>query len=287
MNPDVQPFFDEATNTYSYVVVEADGDNCVIIDPVLGYDPATGRCNTERIDQLIKFVRDNDLNVCWILETHIHADHLSAAPIVKQKCGGRTGIGSRIGEVQSVFSKLFNTDSTFAKDGSQFDRLFADGDSFSAGHLQCSVIHTPGHTPACVTYLFGNCAFVGDTLFMPDFGTARTDFPGGDATMLYRSIQKILQLPDDTRLYVCHDYISSDRSHYNCETTVLDERKSNIHIGNDVDEHSFVELRETRDASLSVPSLLLPSVQVNMRGGEFPPVEENNVRYLKIPVDQL
>ena len=287
MKPNVKAFFDEATFTISYVVSDPATKAAAIIDSVLDYDPASGRTSTLSADQVIAYVQAEDLTIEWIIETHVHADHLSAAPYLKEKLGGKTGIGEHISTVQNVFGKVFNAGTDFARDGSQFDHLFADGDTFLIGDLQGHVLHTPGHTPACLTYVIGDAAFVGDTLFMPDFGTARCDFPGGDARTLYKSIQKVLSLPPETRLFMCHDYLAPDRDVYTWETTVAEERAKNIHVGGGKTEDEFVEMREARDATLDMPRLILPSVQINMRAGDMPPPEDNGVRYMKIPIDTL
>ena len=284
MTPDVKAFFDAATFTYSYVVADPESNTAMIIDPVLDYDPASGRTKTDSADVIIDHVRRNGLEVEWILETHVHADHLSGASYLKQQLGGRTGIGSRVVEVQQVFGELFNAEAEFARDGSQFDHLFEDGEKFAVGGLEVCAWHTPGHTPACVTFVFDGAAFVGDTIFMPDFGTARTDFPGGDAATLYRSIRRILALPPETELYMCHDYGSDQRSGFDFLTTVAEERAGNIHIADGIEEAEFVKFRTSRDAELAAPRLLLPSVQYNMRGAQFAPPEDNGVHYLKIPV---
>jgi len=283
--PLVKHFFDEPTNTYSYVVRDPSSEYCAIIDSVLDFDYASGRTDTRSAESILNYIDDNNLTVDWILETHVHADHLSAAPYLQEKTGARLGIGEHIKTVQDTFGKAFNAGTEFARDGSQFDHLFADGDNFTIGNLSAHVIHTPGHTPACLTYVIGNAAFVGDTLFMPDYGTARCDFPGGDAKTLYRSIQKVFALPDETRLFMCHDYKAPDREHYAFETTVGEEKKNNIHVGAGKTEEDFVKMRTERDATLNMPRLILPSVQVNMRAGQLPPAEENNQRYLKIPLN--
>jgi glyoxylase-like metal-dependent hydrolase (beta-lactamase superfamily II) len=287
MAPIVYEFFDPKTFTYSYVVVDPDSQKCAVIDSVLDYDPASGRTAYETADKLIEFVQKSALQVEWILETHVHADHLSAAPYIKQKLGGKLGIGNKITVVQDTFGKLFNAGSDFAMDGSQFDHLFADQETFALGGIKAQAIHTPGHTPACMAYMIGDCVFVGDTLFMPDYGTARCDFPGGDAATLYRSIQKLFALPDETRVFMCHDYKAPNREEYLFETTIGDERLHNIHVKQDISEQRFVEMRESRDATLNMPTLILPSVQVNMRAGELPPEEDNGVRYLKIPLNKV
>ncbi len=284
MKPEIEAFFDEATYTYSYVVADPQSNTAAIIDSVLDYDPASGRTATASADRIVDFVRKQGLEVAWILETHVHADHLSGASYLKQQLGGQTALGSRVTDVQSVFGTLFNAEPEFARDGSQFDRLFEDGEIFQVGNLECTVWHTPGHTPACVTYVFEGAAFVGDTIFMPDYGTARTDFPGGDAHVLYRSIQRILSLPEQTVLYLCHDYETESRDSFCCRTTVADERHSNIHVRDAVSEEEFVTFRRARDKDLAAPRLLLPSVQFNMRGAAFAPPEDNGMQYLKIPV---
>ncbi|MGM0629854.1 MAG: MBL fold metallo-hydrolase [Pseudomonadota bacterium] len=283
--PLVKHFFDEPTNTYSYVVRDPSSEYCAIIDSVLDFDYASGRTDTRSAESILKYIDDNNLTVDWILETHVHADHLSAAPYLQEKTGARLGIGEHIKTVQDTFGKAFNAGTEFARDGSQFDHLFADGDNFTIGNLRAHVLHTPGHTPACLTYVIGKAAFVGDTLFMPDYGTARCDFPGGDAKTLYRSIQKVFALPDNTRLFMCHDYKAPDRNHYAFETTVGEEKKNNIHVGAGKTEDEFVKMRTERDATLNMPRLILPSVQVNMRAGQLPPEEDNHQRYLKIPLN--
>ena len=285
--PLVEPFFDPATFTYSYVVSDSATDECAIIDSVLDYDPASGRTSFASADRLIDHVRARGLRVSWILETHVHADHLSAAPYLHEKLGGKLAIGDNIKVVQDTFGKLFNAGSEFARDGSQFDHLFHDGDVFHLGGIEARAIHTPGHTPACMTYLIGDAAFVGDTLFMPDYGTARCDFPGGDAATLYRSIQKLFQLPGETRVFMCHDYTAPGREHHLYETSIAAEREANVHVHQGVSERAFVAMRQARDATLEMPTLILPSVQVNMRAGQLPPAESNGVRYLKIPLDTL
>lgn len=284
-NPVVQHFFDEPTNTFSYVVRDPDSQSCAILDSVLDLDYAAGRTDVRSADEIIRYVRDNDLTVEWILETHVHADHLSAAPYLYEKLGGKTGIGEKIVDVQEIFGKAFNAGTEFARDGSQFDQLFREGDTFRIGNLEGRVLHTPGHTPACLTYVIGDAAFVGDTLFMPDFGTARCDFPGGDARTLYRSIQKVLSLPPETRLFMCHDYGAPGRDEFLFQTTVAEERKANIHVHEGVSEDDFVRMRTERDATLDMPRLILPSVQVNMRAGHMPPAEDNGQVYLKVPVN--
>jgi len=285
--PTVKAFFDPGTFTVSYVVSDPATRKAAIIDSVLDYDSKSGRTNHKSADAIIAYVTEQGLDVDWVLETHVHADHLSAAPYLKEKLGGQLAIGANIRTVQDVFGKVFNAGSEFERDGSQFDHLFEDDERFMIGEIEARTLHTPGHTPACMTYVIGDAAFVGDTLFMPDFGTARCDFPGGDARTLYRSIQKIFALPDATRLFMCHDYKAPGRDEYAWESTVAEERASNIHVGGGIDEDSFVAMRERRDATLDMPNLILPSVQVNMRAGELPPAEDNGVRYLKIPFDAL
>ena len=285
--PDVEAFFDSATHTVSYVVSDPRSRQCAIIDSVLDYDPKAGRTSTRSASRIIDYVRGHGLSTQWILETHTHADHLSAAQYLKERLGGQIAIGEHITQVQRIFGRVFNIEAQLPPDGSQFDRLFHDGETFLIGEIPARVMHTPGHTPACVTYLIGDAAFVGDTLFMPDYGTARVDFPGGDARTLYRSIQKIFGLPDETRLFMCHDYGAPGRSGFAWETTVADERRGNIHIKRGIDEDAFVLMRTRRDATLEMPALLLPSVQVNIRAGRLPPPEENGVRYLKMPLDAL
>ena len=285
--PEVTGYFDEDTNAVCYIVKDPASNACAIIDSVLDFEMASGVIETRFADQLIADVKIRKLDVEWVLETHVHADHLSAAPYIAKQLSGRIGIGSRINEVQKVFGKVFNAGTEFQMDGSQFDRLFEDGDEFTIGTMPVQVIHTPGHTPACLTYVIGDAAFIGDTLFMPDFGMARADFPGGDARELYRSIQKILALPDDTRLFLCHDYKAPGRDEYCWETTVKEEKASNIHVGGGKTEDEFVKFRTERDATLSMPKLIIPSIQVNMRAGNLPPAESDGEHYLKVPVDRL
>jgi glyoxylase-like metal-dependent hydrolase (beta-lactamase superfamily II) len=285
--PDVKMFFDEPTFTFSYVVSDPATKKAAIVDSVLNYDPKSGRTSKEGADAIIAFIREQGLHVQWILETHVHADHLSAAPYLKEQVGGTLAIGSNIKTVQDVFGKVFNAGTEFARDGSQFDHLFEDGEQFALGSIQARAIHTPGHTPACMTYLIGDAGFVGDTIFMPDYGTARCDFPGGDARTLYQSIQKIFALPDQTRLFMCHDYKAPGRDEFAYLTTVGEEKAKNIHVGAGKSEDEFVAMRTARDATLDMPVLILPSVQVNMRAGHLPPREGNGVSYLKIPLDAL
>jgi glyoxylase-like metal-dependent hydrolase (beta-lactamase superfamily II) len=286
IKPEVRSFFHEGSNTIGHVVHAPDDKRCAIIDVALDYDQAAGRTRTDFADQVVAHVREHGLSVEWILETHAHADHLSAAPYLKQQLGGQIGIGEHITAVQKLFKTLFNVEKTFNTDGSQFDRLFKEGDRFKIGALDAHVIHTPGHTPACATYVIGDAAFVGDTLFMPDGGTARADFPGGDAAALYRSIEKILALPPETRLFICHDYGPGGRA-IAWETTVAEQRAKNIHVHQGVSEPEFVRMRTERDKQLAVPTLLMPSIQVNMRAGELPPPEDNGVSYIKIPLNKL
>jgi len=286
VHPDVTAFFDPATNTISYVVKDPASQACAIVDSVMDIDYAAGRIAYDHADQIIAFVQDNDLTVEWLIETHVHADHLSAAPYIQQKLGGRLGIGRNITIVQDTFGKVFNEGTEFKRDGSQFDRLFDDGDTYSVGQMECLAIHTPGHTPACMTHVMGDAAFVGDTLFMPDGGSARADFPGGDAGVLYDSIQKVLSLPDEMRLFMCHDYGPNGRD-IQWETTVADEKAHNIHVGSGKSKADFVKFRTERDATLAMPKLIIPSLQVNMRAGELPPPDETGKRYLKVPVNLL
>lgn len=287
MNPHIQAFFDPATATVTYVVHEpAPGSACAIIDSVLDYDPKSGRTSTASADRVAAYVREHGLRTEWLLETHAHADHLSAAPYLQRELGGVIAIGQSIRTVQGVFKKIFNLEPQFQLDGSQFGRLFADGETFSIGGLTASAMHVPGHTPADMAYRVGDAVFVGDTLFMPDVGTARCDFPGGDAHQLYRSIRRLLDLPGDTRLYMCHDYPPAGREAA-WQTTVAEQRRANIHVRDGIAEDDFVAMRTRRDATLSMPTLILPAIQVNIRAGHFPPAEDNGVRYLKIPVDAL
>jgi len=284
--PQVHGIFDPATWTVTYVVYEQPGAPCAIIDSVLDYDPKSGRTRTESADKVIAFVRENRLKVAWILETHAHADHISAAPYLRQQLGGKIAIGDHITTVQQVFKGIFNLEPEFAVDGSQFDQLLKDGEVFDIGHLKGQVMYVPGHTPACVAYQVGDAVFVGDTMFMPDVGTARCDFPGGDARTLYRSVKKILGLPPQTRLFMCHDYPPTERA-IQFETTVAEQRQSNIHVHDGISEDQFVEMRTKRDATLEMPLLILPSVQVNIRAGEMPPKDKNGISYLRLPVNAL
>ena len=284
--PAVTAFFDESTFTVTYVVADPGSGRAAVVDPVLDFDPASGRTSTASADKVAAFVSGTGLTVDWILETHIHADHLTAAPYLKKKLGGRIAIGKNVAAVQQTFKHVFNI-GELATDGSQFDYLFEDGDEFEVGSIAGSIIGTPGHTPACITYVVGDAAFVGDTLFMPDFGTARADFPGGDAGMLYDSIQKILALPDSTRLFMCHDYKAPGRDEFAWETSVAEQRAANVQVNAGVSRDDFVTMREGRDAQLGMPKLILPSIQVNVRAGRLPEPEANGVSYLKIPLDAL
>jgi glyoxylase-like metal-dependent hydrolase (beta-lactamase superfamily II) len=285
MTPKVKTFFDEPTNTFSYVVQDPTSNACAIIDSVLDFDYASGRTDVHSADAIIAYVKAEKLQVEWILETHVHADHLSAAPYLHDALGGKTGIGAMITVVQETFGKAFNAGTEFARDGSQFDQLFNEGDRFAIGNMEGYILHTPGHTPACLSYVIGDAVFVGDTLFMPDYGTARCDFPGGDAKTLYRSIQKVLSLPDETRIFLCHDYKAPGREEYVHETSVAEQRKNNIHVHEGISEAEFVRMRTERDATLAMPALILPSVQVNMRAGDMPPAEDNGQVYLKLPIN--
>jgi glyoxylase-like metal-dependent hydrolase (beta-lactamase superfamily II) len=287
MQPQIKAFFDHSSSTFSYVVRDPGSRACAVIDPVLDYDPKSGRTRTRSADAIIAYLDAEGLNVEWVLETHAHADHLTASVHLLERMGGRLGIGAHITEVQTIFGKLFNLGPSFSPDGRQFDRLFRDGDQFRVGGLDVQVMHTPGHTPACITYVFDGCAFVGDTLFMPDYGTARADFPGGDARTLHRSIRRLLALPPETRLFMCHDYLPEGRSAYLHESTVAGQRAGNIHVHDGISEEAFVAMREARDRTLEMPVLILPAIQVNIRAGHFPEPEANGVVYLKIPVNAV
>lgn len=287
MIPIVKCFFDNVTNTATYVVSEPDGRSCAVIDSVLDYEAKAGRTATTSADNVIAYIRENKLNCEWILETHAHADHFSAAPYLKNKVGGKIAIGEHIPEIQRVFGGIFNAGHAFKSDGSQFDELFKDGEIFHIGAMPVHVIFTPGHTPACVSYHIGDAVFVGDTLFMPDYGTARCDFPGGDAATLYSSIQKIFELPDKTRMFLCHDYKAAGRNTFIWETTIGIQKASNIHIHDGVTQADFVKMRNARDKTLGLPKLILPSIQVNMRAGELPPPEDDGHHYLKIPINRV
>lgn len=287
MKPDVKAFFDDATNTISYVVKDPKGKACAIIDSVLDFDYSSGRTDTKSADAVIAHVQTQGLDVKWILESHVHADHLSAAPYIQERVGGKIGIGDRITIVQDTFGKVFNEGTEFERDGSQFDKLFVEGDSFHIGQLRGDVLHTPGHTPACLTYVIGDAAFVGDTLFMPDFGTARCDFPGGSSETLFTSIQKILSLPDATRIFVGHDYKAPGRDVYAWETTVGAQKEQNVHVGVGKSKADFVQMRDSRDATLDMPKLIIPSLQVNMRAGQMPAADEKGDVFLKVPVNKI
>ncbi|MCP5085066.1 MAG: MBL fold metallo-hydrolase [Alphaproteobacteria bacterium] len=287
MISNVKAFFDSGTNTISYVVSDPETNKCAIIDTVLDYDMSAGRISNDSADEIIAYVGSQGLEAEWVIETHVHADHLSAAPYIKEKLGGKLGIGKNITVVQEVFGKVFNAGTAFERDGSQFDALFEDGDTFTVGNMKASVIHTPGHTPACLTYLIEDATFTGDTIFMPDFGSARCDFPGGSAEELYNSVQRIFELPDDTAIFVCHDYKAPGRDEFAWQTTVGEQKKKNIHVGGGVPVEEFVKMREERDAKLGMPKLILPSIQVNMRGGRLPPAEDDGNQYLKLPVNRL
>jgi len=287
LRPEIASFFDPATFTVTHVVHDPATREVAIIDSVLDFDPASGRTATVSADAVIAHVTSQNLKVTWLLETHAHADHFSAAPYLQERLGGKIAIGAAITRVQQVFGQLFNAGTEFARDGSQFDVLFEDGDRFAIGNLMVTVLHVPGHTPACIAYAVGDAVFVGDTMFMPDYGTARADFPGGDARTLYRSLRRILALPPATRLFLCHDYLPEGRSDYAWETTVAEERAGNVHAHDGIGEDAFVAMREARDAGLAMPRLILPSVQVNMRAGHLPPPDENGIVYLKLPVNAV
>ena len=286
-SPVVEAFFDEETSTASYVVHDPALRRAAIVDPVLDFDQPSGRTSTQSADQIVDYVRQHGLTVDWLLETHAHADHLSAAPYLQEKLGGKLAIGCAILTVQKVFGTIFNEGADFARDGSQFDRLFDDGDRMEIGEIPFTALHVPGHTPADMAYVIGDAVFVGDTMFMPDYGTARADFPGGDAAALYRSIRRLTQLPDETRVFLCHDYKAPNRTEFAWETTIGAERTGNVHFHEGVSEEDFVAMRTARDATLGMPRLILPSIQVNIRGGHFPEPEENGTRYLKLPLDTL
>ncbi|SHI79571.1 Glyoxylase, beta-lactamase superfamily II [Shimia gijangensis] len=287
MTPEVTAFFDDATNTISFIVKDPDSTACAIIDSVLDFDYSSGRTDTRSADQVIAYVQDNGLKVEWLLESHVHADHLSAAPYIQEKVGGKIGIGENITMVQDTFGKVFNEGTEFQRDGSQFDQLFTEGDSLMIGQMRADVLHTPGHTPACLTYVIGDAAFVGDTLFMPDFGTARCDFPGGSSETLFASIQKILALPDETRIFVGHDYKAPGRDEFAWETTVAEQKARNIHVGEGKDKGTFIEMRDARDATLAMPKLIIPSLQVNMRAGQMPEPDDQGDVFLKVPVNKI
>lgn len=286
-HPEVETFFLEPSNTFSYVVWDPATRKAAVLDAVLDYDAASGRTGHVSADRIVDFAQVQRLTIEWVIDTHVHADHLSAAPHVRARLGGKLAIGEQIRAVQQTFGILFNAGDGFARDGSQFDHLFADGEPYMIGDMAAMAIHTPGHTPACMTHVIGDAAFVGDTLFMPDYGTARCDFPGGDAATLYASIQRIFALPDSTRIFLCHDYKAPGRDEFAHETTVAAERAGNIHVHEGIGEAEFVATRTARDATLRMPQLILPAVQVNMRAGQLPPAEDNGLRYLKIPLDAI
>ncbi len=286
VKPVVKGFFDEATNTVSYVVKDPASKACAIIDSVMDIDYAAGRISYQSADEIIHYVQEQGLNVEWLIETHAHADHLSAAPYIQGKLGGKLGIGENIKIVQEVFGKIFNEGTEFQRDGSQFDRLFKDGDAYTIGGMKVFAMLTPGHTPACMTHVVGNAAFVGDTLFMPDGGTARADFPGGDAKVLFNSIKRVLELPDEMRLFMCHDYAPGGRE-IKWETSVAEQKATNIHVREGVSEGEFVKMRTERDATLGLPKLIIPSIQVNIRGGQLPEPDDSGKRFLKVPVNEL
>lgn len=285
MSPDVVCFFDDKTNSASYVVSDPETGHAAIVDPVLDYDPVSGRTSIDSAQKIVDHVGDKKLTVDWIVETHVHADHLTASVWLKEKLGGKTGIGAGIREVRATFGALFNATDVLDAEDEPFDDLFADGATINIGNIEARVMATPGHTPACVTYIIGDACFVGDTMFMPDSGTARCDFPGGDAKQLFESLQKIIALPDDMRLFVCHDYGAGGTRDFAWETTVGEQRADNIHVGGGALEHDYVQMRNERDATLSLPRLLIPSVQINMRAGALPPAEENGTSYLKVPLN--
>jgi len=286
VKPEVVPFFDGATNTISYIVRDPKSDACAVVDSVMDIDYAAGRITYDSADRIVAYIKEKGWKVDWLLETHVHADHLSAAPYIQEKLGGKLGIGENIVVVQDTFGKVFNEGTEFQRDGSQFDKLFADGDAITIGTMTLHALYTPGHTPACMTYVVGDAAFVGDTLFMPDAGSARADFPGGDAHKLYHSIKRVMELPGETRLFMCHDYGPNGRD-IQWETTVGDEKEHNIHVGGGKTREEFVRFRTERDATLSMPRLIIPSLQVNMRAGELPPADESGKRFLKVPVNGL
>lgn len=287
LRPSIAGFFDEATNTITYVVHDPASCEAAVIDSVLDYEAASGRTSYGSAERIIEYCAQNGLEVLWHIETHAHADHISAAPYLQEKLGGELAIGAEITAVQDVFGKLFNAGTDFERDGSQFDHLFADGETFRLGELEGIALHVPGHTPADMAFIIGDAAFVGDTMFMPDFGTARADFPGGDARQLFRSIRRLLELPEETRIFLCHDYKAPGRDDYAWETTIGQQRRENVHVKDGTSEDEFVEMRTARDAKLDMPTLILPSVQVNIRGGHLPEPEDNGVSYIKIPVNAV
>ena len=285
-NHHIKGFFDDQTSTISYVVHDNIEKKCAVIDSVLDFDYSSGDIDYVNADKIISYVDQNKLNVEWLIETHVHADHLSASPYIQKKLGGKIGISEKISDIQNIFGKTFNAGTEFQKDGSQFDKLFKDNDKYKIGNINCKVINTPGHTPACTAHVIGNSIFVGDTLFMPDLGSARADFPGGDARQLYRSIQKILSYPDETRIFVCHDYPPSSRE-VKWSTTVGEQKENNVHVKTSILEDEFVKIREARDKTLNMPKLIIPSIQVNMRAGNLPPPEDNGSVYIKVPINSI
>ena len=285
-NLHVKGFFDDQTSTISYVVHDNIEKKCAVIDSVLDFDYSSGDIDYVNADKIISYVDQNKLNVEWLIETHVHADHLSASPYIQKKLGGKIGISEKISDIQNIFGKTFNAGTEFQRDGSQFDKLFKDNDEYKIGNINCKVINTPGHTPACTAHVIGNSIFVGDTLFMPDLGSARADFPGGDARQLYRSIQKILSYPDETRIFVCHDYPPSSRE-VKWSTTVGEQKENNVHVKTSILEDEFVKIREARDKTLNMPKLIIPSIQVNMRAGNLPPPEDNGSVYIKVPINSI
>jgi glyoxylase-like metal-dependent hydrolase (beta-lactamase superfamily II) len=286
MNPTVQAFFHEPTFTVSYLVIDPDSRQAAVVDPVLDFDPKSGRTSHRSADGILAAAAQSGIEIVWLLETHVHADHLSATAYLKEKTGAPTGIGAAVSEVQRYFKPVFNA-ADLAPDGRQFDRLFADGDRIAVGRLEARIMHTPGHTPACISYLVGDAVFVGDTLFMPDYGTARCDFPGGSASALYRSIRRLLSLPRETRMFLCHDYKAPGRDDFVWETTVGTQRSHNLHIHDGIDEAAFVAMREARDRTLEMPALIIPSIQVNMRAGQMPAADSNGTIYLRLPLNRL
>ena len=285
-NLHIKGFFDDQTSTISYVVHDNIEKKCAVIDSVLDFDYSSGDIDYVNADKIISYVDQNKLNVEWLIETHVHADHLSASPYIQKKLGGKIGISEKISDIQNIFGKTFNAGTEFQRDGSQFDKLFKDNDKYKIGNINCKVINTPGHTPACTAHVIGNSIFVGDTLFMPDLGSARADFPGGDARQLYRSIQKILSYPDETRIFVCHDYPPSSRE-VKWSTTVGEQKENNVHVKTSILEDEFVKIREARDKTLNMPKLIIPSIQVNMRAGNLPPPEDNGSVYIKVPINSI
>ena len=286
INYKIQNFFDKQTSTLSYVVYCNLTKKCAVIDSVLDFDYSSGSVDYLNADKIISYINKNELELEWLIETHVHADHLSASPYIQKRLGGKIGISEKISDIQDIFGKTFNAGTEFQRDGSQFDKLFNNNDEYQIGKINCKVIHTPGHTPACTAHVIGNSIFVGDTLFMPDLGSARADFPGGDARELYRSIQKILSYPDETELFICHDYPPSTRE-VTCSTTVGEQKKKNIHVKTSISEDEFVKIRENRDKTLNMPKLIIPSIQVNMRAGNLPPPEDNGSVYIKVPINSI